>query len=179
MSYDDELKSNNYSTPKRCAKALRKHLKNTNSYILDIGCGTGLSGQEILNIGFNNVDGSDFSEKMLYEAKKKNIYKKLFNLDLNRKYYRVNFRYEAIVAAGIISPHHANPSCLEKCLNILCDSGLLIFSLNDHAIEDKSFMDKIFTIIDKNFEILEKTYGDHLPGIELKSYIYVIKKLIK
>jgi hypothetical protein len=51
--------------------------------------------------------------------------------------------------------------------------------LNDHAVEDKNFMDKIFTIIDKNFEILEKTYGDHLPGIELKSYIYVIKKLIK
>ena len=69
MSYDDELKSNNYSTPKRCAKALRKYLKNTNSYILDIGCGTGLSGQEILNIGFNNVDGSDFSEKMLYWPK--------------------------------------------------------------------------------------------------------------
>ena len=92
MSYDDELKSNNYSTPKRCAKALRKYLKNTNSYILDIGCGTGLSGQEILNVGFNNVDGSDFSEKMLYEAKKKNIYKKLFNLDLNNNYYNLNFR---------------------------------------------------------------------------------------
>ena len=54
-----------------------------------------------------------------------------------------------------------------------------IFSLNDHAVEDKSFMDKIFKIVDKNFEILEKTYGDHLPGIELKSYVYVIKKLIK
>lgn len=176
MSYDYELKSNNYATPQRCAKALRKYLKNTNSYILDIGCGTGLSGQEISKVGFNNVDGSDFSEKMLHEAKKKNIYKNLFNLDLNRKYYRVNFRYEAIVAAGIISPHHANPSCLEKCLNILLDSGLLIFSLNDHAVEDKSFMDKIFRIIDKNYEILEKNYGEHLPGIQLKSYIYVIKK---
>ena len=74
---------------------------------------------------------------MLYEAKNKNIYKRLFNLDLNSNFYNVNFNYNAIVAAGIISPHHANPSCLEKCLNILCDSGLLIFSLNDHAVENK------------------------------------------
>ena len=62
MSYDYELKLNNYATPKRCANALSKYLKDTNSYILDIGCGTGLSGQEIFNVGFNNVDGSDFSE---------------------------------------------------------------------------------------------------------------------
>ncbi len=179
MSYDYEIKLNNYKTPQRCAEALSRYLRDKNSYILDIGCGTGLSGQEILNAGFNNVDGSDFSEKMLHEAKNKNIYKKLFNLDLNRKYYRVNFSYDAIVAAGIISPHHANPSCIEKCLNILCDSGLLIFSLNDHAVEDKSFMDEIFMIIDKNYEILEKIYGEHLPGIELNSYIYVIKKLKK
>ena len=167
---------NNYATPQRCAEALRKYIRNPNSYILDIGCGTGLSGQEILNVGFNNIDGSDFSEKMLFEAKNKNIYKKLFSLDLNSKHYKVNFNYDAIVAAGIISPHHANPSCLEKCLNILCDSGLLVFSLNDHAVEDKKFMDKIFMIIDKNYQILEKTYGDHLPGIELNSFVYVLKK---
>ena len=37
MSYDDELKSNNYSTPKRCAKALKKYLTDSNSNILDIG----------------------------------------------------------------------------------------------------------------------------------------------
>ena len=177
MSYDDELKSNNYSTPKRCAKALKKYLTDSNSHILDIGCGTGLSGQEILNVGFNNVDGTDFSDRMLYEAKNKNIYKRLFNLDLNSNFYNVNFNYNAIVAAGIISPHHANPSCLEKCLNILSDSGLLIFSLNDHAAENKNFMDEIFMIVDKNFEILEKTYGDHLPGIKLNSFVYVIKKL--
>ena len=168
---------NNYVTPKRCAEALRKYIKNSNSYIFDIGCGTGLSGQEILNIGFNNIDGSDFSEKMLFEAKNKNIYKKLFSLDLNSKHYKVNFNYDAIVAAGIISPHHANPSCLEKCLNILCNSGLLIFSLNDHAVEDKNFMDKILMIIDKNYQVLEKTYGDHLQGIELNSFVYVLKKI--
>ena len=99
------------------------------------------------------------------------------NLDLNSNFYNVNFNYNAIVAAGIISPHHANPSCLEKCLNILCDSGLLIFSLNDHAVENKNFMNEIFMIVDKNFKILEKTYGNHLPGIKLNSFVYVIKKL--
>ena len=49
--------------------------------------------------------------------------------------------------------------------------------MNDHAAENKNFMDEIFMIVDKNFEILEKTYGDHLPGIKLNSFVYVIKKL--
>ena len=47
--------------------------------------------------------------------------------------------------------------------------------MNDHAAENKNFMDEIFMIVDKNFEILEKTYGDHLPGIKLNSFVYVIK----
>ena len=42
--------------------------------ILDIGCGTGLLGQEILSKGFVKIDGTDFSTKMLEKAAEKNIY---------------------------------------------------------------------------------------------------------
>ena len=46
-------------------------MQDKNSEIIDIGCGTGLSGQEIILKGFKNIDGSDFSKKMLEEAKLK------------------------------------------------------------------------------------------------------------
>ena len=152
-------------------------MQDKNSEIIDIGCGTGLSGQEIILKGFNNIDGSDFSKKMLDKAKLKNIYRGLFTLDLNKNNFRLDKSYDAINAAGVISPNHAKPECLKICLNYLRPKGIIIFSLNDHAYADKTFMTKINKIIETfKLKILEKEYGDHLKKINLKSWIYVLKR---
>ena len=152
-------------------------MQDKNSEIIDIGCGTGLSGQEIILKGFINIDGSDFSKKMLDEAKLKNIYRGLFTLDLNKNNFKLDKSYDAIIAAGVISPNHAKPECLKNCFNYLKPNGIIIFSLNDHAYADKIFMMKINKIIQTyKLKILEKEYGDHLKKINLKSWIYVLKR---
>ena len=152
-------------------------MQDKNSEIIDIGCGTGLSGQEIILKGFINIDGSDFSKKMLDEAKLKNIYRGLFTLDLNKNNFKLDKSYDAIIAAGVISPNHAKPECLKNCLNHLKPNGIIIFSLNDHAHSDKIFMTKINKIIETyELKILEKEYGEHLKKINLKSWIYVLKR---
>ena len=144
---------------------------------MDIGCGTGLSGQEIILKGFNNIDGSDFSKKMLEEAKLKKIYQSFFTLDLNKNNFIHDKSYDAIIAAGVISPNHAKPECLKNCLDYLKPHGIIIFSLNDHAYADKIFMTKINKIIKiYKLKFLEKKYGDHLKKINLKSWIYVLKR---
>ena len=151
-------------------------MQDKNSGIIDIGCGTGLSGQEIILKGFINIDGSDFSKKMLDEAKLKNIYRSLFILDLNKNNFKLDKSYDAIIAAGVISPNHAKPECLKNCLDYLKPHGIIIFSLNDHAYADKIFMTKINKIIETyKLRILEKKYGNHLKNINLKSWIYVLK----
>ena len=152
-------------------------MQDKNSEIIDIGCGTGLSGQEIILKGFINIDGSDFSKKMLDEAKLKNIYRGLFTLDLNKNNFKLDKSYDAIIAAGVISPNHAKPECLKNCIDYLKPNGIIIFSLNDHAYADKIFMTKINKIIETyELEILEKKYGEHLKKINLKSWIYVLKR---
>ena len=83
-------------------------MQDKNSEIIDIGCGTGLSGQEIILEGFNNIDGTDFSKKMLEEAKLKKIYRSLFTLDLNKNNFKLDKSYDAILASGVISPNHEN-----------------------------------------------------------------------
>ena len=131
-------------------------MQDKNSEIIDIGCGTGLSGQEITLKGFSNIDGSDF---------------------LNKYNFKLEKSYDAIIAAGVISPNHAKPECLKNCLNHLKPNGIIIFSLNDHAYADKIFMKKINKIIQTyKLKILEKEYGEHLKKINLKSWIYVLKR---
>ena len=152
-------------------------MQDKKSEIIDIGCGTGLSGQEIISKGFNSIDGSDFSKKMLEEAKLKKIYQSLFTLDLNKKDFKHDKSYDAILAAGVISPNHAKPECLKNCLDYLKPNGIIIFSLNDHAYADNIFMTKINKIIKiYKLKFLEKKYGDHLKKINLKSWIYVLKR---
>ena len=79
---------------------------------------------------------------MLKIASNKKIYKMLFNLDLNNI---SNFekRYDAIVAAGVISPAHANPDTISNSYSILNNKGLMIFSINDHALNDNFFFNEI------------------------------------
>ena len=49
--------------------------------VLDFGCGTGLFGQALRLNGFANIDGVDLSADMLAQAKGKNIYASLAQIE--------------------------------------------------------------------------------------------------
>ena len=175
-SYDDELTENQYVTPLRCAQILSDYTKNKNIKILDIGCGTGLSGFALKKIGFKSIDGLDLSEEMLRIAEKKKIYRSLINLDLNNT-TDFNKKYDAIIAAGVISPKHANPDTILSSYSILKKKGLMIFSINDHALNDTLFLNSINkTIQYSKFILLDQIYGDNIKLLNIKSSIFVLQK---
>ena len=83
-SYDAEVAGNGYATPARCARALAAKVEDKSAPILDIGCGTGLSGLALRRGGFTHIDGTDLSEKMLSRAEQREgVYTKLLLGDLN------------------------------------------------------------------------------------------------
>ena len=45
--------------------------------ILDAGAGTGMVGEELLKLGYTNIDALDYCQEMLDVAKEKKIYKKM------------------------------------------------------------------------------------------------------
>ena len=71
------VKNLEYKTPRAIAEMIIKNSKlDLIGSIMDLGCGTGLFGVEIKQF-CENLEGIDLSEKMLREAKGKNIYDKL------------------------------------------------------------------------------------------------------
>ena len=82
--YDEELTENSYQQPRRCAMELARHLNDRSARILDVGCGTGLSGIALSEAGYSHIDGCDLSQGMLEKAFKTEIYSKLFMADLNK-----------------------------------------------------------------------------------------------
>jgi len=76
------VKNLEYDTPRVIAEMIIKDSKfDLLGSLMDLGCGTGLFGVEIKQV-CEHLEGIDLSEKMLDEAKKKDIYNKLIKDDI-------------------------------------------------------------------------------------------------
>ena len=175
-SYDQELVGHGYATPLRCARALSDHVKRRDEPILDFGCGTGLSGQELINVGLEVIDGCDISPKMVDLAREKGIYRKLWVTDSDSSPVVPIGQYKHIAAVGVISVGAAPISLMDDLIGALPSGGTLTFSFNDHALKDPSFEMRVFEYVDTGAaQLLFKEYGEHIPGIGLKSNVYILQ----
>lgn len=176
-SYDAEITENGYQTPRRCAEALARHCDNLKASILDIGCGTGLSGIAFRSAGFENLTGNDLSQEMLDIAKTRDIYKTLTLADLNHPLDFPQGCFDVIAAVGVISVGHAPPSAIEQMFDKLGAGGFFVFSINDASIDDGHFIPAVDRLLTRdNAQLCEAEYDVHLPKIDMKSFVYVIKK---
>ena len=177
-SYDAEIIENGYQTPRRCAEALARHLEDKSLSVLDIGCGTGLSGLAFREAGFTNLHGNDLSEEMIVQAKERDLYQNLELVDLNNPLAFAKGRYNAIAAVGVISVGHAPASTIKDMFDKLDDGGLLVFSINDPSLKEGSFTAAIDALLQQeDAQLKESEYDWHLPKIEMKSTVYVIEKI--
>jgi predicted TPR repeat methyltransferase len=176
-SYEAEVAENGYVTPGRCAEALRALVSDQTQAILDFGCGTGLSGLALRLAGFTTIDGMDLSADMLKQAAGKNLYRSLTQVEAGDRLGHVPGAYSTICAIGVIGVGAAPISTFDVLMDGLAAKGLLVFSFNDHALDDPIHEAKLDSYLDTGRAILLfKEHGDHLPGIDLKSNVYVVEK---
>ena len=177
-TYDQEVIENGYATPDRIAKALKEYVSDKSTLILDYGCGTGLSGLALQSVGFKNLDGLDVSKEMVRIAEKKSIYKSLKVFDPDTKIPIYSEQYKIITAIGVIGSGAAPLKVFDDLFSLLPQSGLFAFSFNDHTLSDPSYEEKVEHYVDSGrAAMLHKNYGSHLPKANLKSNIYILKKL--
>ena len=178
QSYDQEVGENGYVTPLRIAEALARHVKDLSIPILDYGCGTGVSGQAFQEVGFLTIDGVDISAEMLEVAAQKKIYR---HLEVFAPETGPNVKlgaYQIIAAVGVIGAGAAPLAILDKMMALLAPKGLLVFSFNDHTLEDPAYDGLVEDYVKQGQAVLHlKEYGDHLPKQKINSNIYILEKL--
>ena len=178
QSYDQEVGENGYVTPLRIAEALARHVKDLSIPILDYGCGTGVSGQAFQEVGFLTIDGVDISAEMLEVAAKKKIYR---HLEVFAPETGPNVKlgaYQIIAAVGVIGAGAAPLAILDKMMALLAPKGLLVFSFNDHTLEDPAYNGLVEDYVNQGQAVLHlKEYGNHLPKQKINSNIYILEKL--
>jgi predicted TPR repeat methyltransferase len=178
-TYDEEVRANGYVTPTRCARALADLAEDKRAPLLDLGCGTGLSGEAFKAAGFESIDGTDFSQEMLEHARgKPGVYRNLILGDLHNPLPASPGDYAHIAAVGVFSPSHAPATMIDQVIALLPPGGCFVFSLNDHALQDPSYEQRIGALADAVIaEEAFREYGEHLPARGIRAVVCALRKM--
>ena len=178
-TYDTELiDENDYAQPRRCAEMLSRYLKTREAEILDIGCGTGLSGAALLEAGYRTVDGCDFSAGMLAKAREAGLYRRLFEADLNAPPLDAgDGAYGAAVAVGVFSFSHIHPDALDEILRLLAPGAPLVVGLNEHFYDEGALSEKLDALAAAGrIDRLAEEHGDHIRGTGVTGWVIAVRK---
>lgn len=177
-TYDQTMKDHDYQSPRRIVEALLRHCADKSVAIFDVGCGTGLSGMALAKAGFTQIDGSDVSPEMIEIARQlPGVYRQLTCVTLDDPFPFPDGAYQVITAMGVIADQHAPPSTIGQLLNKLHAGGLLIFSLNNHTLENPDYLQACHDAVTDGIAIiLEDHDGPHMVKLGMTSKIMVLQK---
>lgn len=176
--YEDELAQNGYVTPARCAAALAEAASLPWAPLIELGCGTGLGGLALRAAGFECIDGVDISPQMLERAAAKDIYRTLGAADLSQPLdWMPDDTYQNAAAIGVLNPNFMPAHLIDWVIDKLPSGGCFVFSLNDHALAGGAMETRVLELTEYAVaDLAFREAGDHLPGIDLASTVYVLKK---
>ena len=177
-TYDQTMKDHDYQSPRRIVEALQRHCADKSIAIFDVGCGTGLSGMALATAGFTQIDGSDVSPEMIEIARQLDgVYRRLTCVTLDDPFPFPDGAYQVITAMGVIADQHAPPRTIGQLLNKLHAGGLLIFSLNNHTLENPDYLQACHDAVTDGIAIiLEDHDGPHMVKLGMTSKIMVLQK---
>lgn len=145
--YDDDTVGRfGYVAPKLTAKALAQVQDDTSARILDAGCGTGLVGEALLDLKFKNIDALDYSQAMLDEAGKKDVYNKLMQADLSKPLDLRNDAYDAVICVGTFTYGHVDAKGFDELIRITKPGGHICFTIREGAYEDYGYRDRMLAL---------------------------------
>lgn len=118
----------------KCPQVIRDALiKNgiSNVDILDLGCGTGLSGEAVISMA-RILDGVDLSEAMLNVASQRNIYNNLEAIDVYDFLGKKHEDYDVVIAAGLFEHIGAPDQIFQSVFSVLRNDGCFVFTADEN-----------------------------------------------
>jgi predicted TPR repeat methyltransferase len=179
-TYDTELiDENGYAMPDRVAEMMTReagHLKR--EAILDVGCGTGLSGVALKANGFQIIDGCDFSEGMRAVAAKRGVYRELFHADLNTPPTKVvDGAYAAATAVGVFAHGHLKGIALDEIVRCVRPGGPICVTTNDKYWAEGVLRDAMDRLEAAGvIRVRVRDHGTHIAGRGVDGWVFLLEK---
>ena len=137
--YDQDLDEDfGWVSPRRTAEVLARHVPR-NAKILDAGAGTGLVGEELGRLGYQDIHAMDLSLGMLEVARSKGVYRDFRQMALGNELDYETDTFDAVISVGVFTEGHAPPQGLVEIVRITKGDGFIVFSLRIDLYEDGGF----------------------------------------
>lgn len=141
--YDADLETDfGWISPQRTSEYVAKHVAKEGS-VLDAGAGTGLVGECLHEMGFNNMTAMDLSLGMLEVARRKDIYRALDQMTMGETLDYQTDQFDASVIVGVFTQGHAPASSIDELVRVVKSGGHIVFSLRTDTYLENGFKDKM------------------------------------
>lgn len=136
VTYEDDLIDQ--GGPKEAVELLARYVQPT-ARILDAGCGTGVVGKLLADLGYVTVEGLDLSAGMLGEARNKGCYVALHQMALGEPLEFDTGRFDAVILVGVFARGHAPSRSFDEVIRSTKPGGYIIFTLRPEFYENTDF----------------------------------------
>lgn len=177
-TYDEDLTGRGlqYVAPKEAVNIFVRHFEDRSAQILDVGCGTGLSGQALADVGFDLIDGIDLSPDMLEQARAKRVYGHLFEADLTAGLDFPDDAYNAAISVGTFTHGHVGPDGLDEVIRVVKPGGTFCVTINEGVFEKMGYPEKIKKLESGNIcRVQELIPADYLLAEGIRSMVLTLE----
>ena len=158
-SYDQQLERGlRYVAPAVIAQMLSVAEPDHTVRVLDVGCGTGLVGVSLSKLGFVYLDGLDFSSQMLDEARRKGVYMKLIQADLNESLDLAPSTYGAAISCGTFTHGHVDANALDRIAPLLKPGAIFACTIHKAVWEAAGFARTLERLGSDGVLVVEEIY---------------------
>ena len=143
LSFDNTLQELHYHVPELIAEGLKDNLKTKlfkKRRILDLGCGTGLCAQALLEY-FPNEDyyGVDISDKMLAVAERKHIYQTLYADDIINFLESNEILFHAVISGDVLTYMGDLKNLFRLMAKTVKFNGYFVFSISKNVFNNQEY----------------------------------------
>jgi predicted TPR repeat methyltransferase len=178
-TYDHDLVNEmGYVADAEACRRLEVLVPDKQARILDAGCGTGLVGRRLQKTGYTEIHGSDYSQKMLDEARASGAYRSLQQHDLTLP-VETDQPYDAAIAVGVFA--FSVPSA-EHLVNITCSlkpGGVSLVTVNGKAWREVDWPAKLDGFDQKypQARLLEIQTIDYLTAEDIDGRLLILQRM--
>lgn len=138
--YEDDVRGFGYLIPAVASGLFCRHVE-PGGPVLDAGAGTGMMGEILHLLGYDDLTGIDLSQGMLERARRKSAYRSLRRMALGEPLDFPDGAFAAVISTGVFTAGHAPAHSLDELVRITGPGGHLVFSVKSDVYEE-SFREK-------------------------------------
>ena len=155
--YDSDLDDLRWKAPQACADRCNHYAK-PGAEILDAGCGTGLVGEALAEMGHQRIVGFDLSEGMLQRSASRGVYSELHQGSLLERLPFDDGRFGSVVSVGVFTVGHVEGSAFAELARVTTTGGHVSITFRDDGVDRLGYRAEQQRMIDAGtWELVEQT----------------------